>query len=203
MEKTTNNNIFSQNEFYSLTFSELRLENTELKNKIFENCKFEKSNFNEVKLTACKFVDCEFLSSNLSAAQLNNSSFSETIFADCKLMGINWTKAKWPLIRLASPIQFYRSNISYSSFYALDLKELVIEECIAHDVDFREGNFSNGNFMLTDFANSHFMHTNLNSVSFLEAINYTINPTDNDIRKAKFSVPEVLNLLHSFQIEIK
>ncbi|WP_423202849.1 pentapeptide repeat-containing protein [Legionella busanensis] len=203
MANTYETTIFNQQEFYNYKFSDLTLEKTELENKVFENCKFEKSNFSEAKFTSCKFVDCEFVSCNLSAIELNNTSFSETLFADCKLMGINWTKVKWPLIKLTSPIQFYRSNISYSSFYGLDLKEIIIEECIAHDVDFREGNFSNGNFTLTDFENSLFMHTKLHAASFIEAINYSINPIDNDIRKGKFSVPEVLNLLHAFQIEIE
>ncbi|STX81368.1 Uncharacterized protein conserved in bacteria [Legionella busanensis] len=203
MLKTQQINIFTQSEFYNLTFSDLRLERSEINNKVFENCKFEKTNFNEAKLIGCKFVDCEFLSCNLSAAQIINSSFSDTVFSESKLMGINWTKAKWPLIRLTSPVQFYRSNISYSSFYGLDLKEIILEECIAHDVDFREGNFSKGNFMLNDFERSLFLHTNLNSTSFIDATNYSINPTENDIRKAKFSIPEVLYLLRSFQIEIE
>ncbi|WP_131783766.1 pentapeptide repeat-containing protein [Legionella gresilensis] len=203
MLNTEQINIFTQTEFYNLRLSNLRLEKSEINNKIFENCKFEKTNFNEAKLINCKFIDCEFLSCDLSAIQIINSSFSDTTFLESKLMGINWTKAKWPLIRLTSPVQFYRSNISYSSFYGLDLKEIIIEECIAHDVDFREGNFSKGNFMLTNFERSLFIHTNLNSTSFIDAINYSINPTENDIRKAKFSIPEVLSLLRGFQIEIE
>ena len=47
------------------------------------------------------------------------------------------------------------------------------------------------------------MHTNLQASNFLEAMNYNINPNENDIRKGKFSMPEVMSLLNSFQIEIE
>lgn len=43
---------------------------------------------------------------------------------------------------------------------------------------------------------------NLYAANLKDAINYHINPNENDIRKGKFSIPEVLNLLHSFQIEM-
>ena len=203
MSHTQKNELFTQNEFYNMNFSDLALEKAEFDHKIFENCTFNKSNFNEAKFTACKFVDCEFISCNLSSIQIKSSSFSETVFDESKLIGINWTQAKWPYIKLNSPINFYRCNISHSSFYELDLKEIIIEECKAHDVDFREGNFSNGSFMLTDLQGSLFMHTKLYASTFTSAINYHINPNENDIRKGKFSIPEVMNLLDCFQIQIE
>lgn len=201
--KASKSDILSQHEFYDKHFSNLDLEKIELQNKTFENCYFDKINFSEAKIIACKFVDCEFEFCNLTAAQINQSSFSEVIFDECKLIGINWIQAKWPSIQLTSPIKFYRSNISHSSFYELDLTEIVIEECKAQQVDFREGDFSDGVFTLTDFEGSLFMHSKLHAADFIDAINYSINPLENDIRKAKFSMPDAINLLHSFEIELQ
>lgn len=192
----------TQDEFYNLKFEDLKLESVELISKTFENCCFSKSTFTETKFTGCKFIDCEFTSCNLSSIQIKNTSFSDVVFEESKLIGINWTQAKWPLVKLTSSIKFYRCNISHSSFYELDLQEIVIEECKAHDVDFRLGNFSNGSFILSDLEGSMFVNTKLYAANFKEAINYQINPNENDIRKGKFSIPEVLNLLGSFQIEM-
>jgi uncharacterized protein YjbI with pentapeptide repeats len=124
------------------------------------------------------------------------------IFNESKLLGINWTQAKWPYIKLVSPIKFYQSNISYSSFYELSLPGIVMEECKANDVDFREANLVTGSFIATDFERSLFMHTKLNSADFSNAINYNIDPTKNDVHKGKFSLPDAMALLNCFALEI-
>jgi len=203
MNKKNIINIFKNNEFYDATFSDLNYSSTTLQNKVFENCKFVDGVFSESKFVGCKFIDCEFKSCNLSATQFDESSFSEVTFYESKVIGVNWTKLKWPFIKLSSPFQFYKSNISHSSFYGLELKELIIEECKAHDVDFRSADLSDANFVLTDLERSQFMHTKLCSANFTDAVNYHIDPNENDIRKAKFSMPDVINLLHIFEIEIQ
>lgn len=197
------NDFFKRNELYDATFSDLHYPSATIQNKVFENCKFINANFTEAKFIGCKFVDCEFKSCNLSAAQFDDSSFSEVTFYESKIIGVNWTKLKWPAIKLSSPFQFYKSNISHSSFYSLELRELIIEACKAHDVDFRTADLTDANFVLTDFERSQFMHTTLYSADFTDAINYHIDPNKNDIRKAKFSMPDVINLLHHFEIEIQ
>ena len=202
MNDSTQTDIVNQEEFYDASFADLKLEKTKLQNKIFENCRFINCNFSETQFISCKFVDCEFKSCNLSSAQFDNSSFSEVVFYESKAIGINWTKLKWPSIKLSSPFQFYKSNISHSSFYGLDLLEVVIKECKAYEVDFRDADFTGANFSLTDFERSLFMHTKLYSADFSDAINYNIDPNENDIRKAKFTMPDVINLLHAFDIEI-
>lgn len=203
MSNGAEHDVLKQDAFYDIRFSDLKLDNTLLINKVFENCRFVRSSFIETTFNACKFVSCEFTSCNLSAAQIRNSSFIEVIFDESNLPGVNWTQAKWPYIALTSPIAFYRSNISHSSFYELALKEIVVEECKAHNVDFREADFSRGNFMLTDFEGSLFLHTKLQAADFSDASNYHISPVDNDIRQAKFSMPDVINLLHCFDITIQ
>ena len=49
---------------------------------------------------------------------------------------------------------------------------------------------------------ARFALTRLNNCNFLEAMNYAIDPVENDIAGARFSAPEVLNLLSSFGINI-
>ena len=73
----------------------------------------------------------------------------------------------------------------------------------AHDVDFRGCDLSNGSFVLTDFQNNLFLNSKLYAADFTDAINYSINPRENDIRKGKYSMPDVINLLHYFDIEIE
>ena len=189
-------------EFYEQNFSSLNYPSTIIENKLFEGCRFINVNFSESQFIRCKFVDCEFNNCNLSTVQFNASSFNDITFFESKVMGVNWTMLNWRYVRLSSPFQFYNSIISHSSFYNLELQELVIEACIAHDVDFRGADLRRANLKLTDFEKSQFVHTKLYAADFTEAYNYSIDPTQNDIRKAKFSLPDAIHLLDGFDIQI-
>lgn len=198
--KTT---AFSNNtEFYEQNFSCLNYPSTLIEDKLFERCQFNSVNFSESQFIRCKFVDCEFNNCNLCAVQFKSSSFNNTAFFESKATGINWTLLNWSHIRLSNPFQFYNSIISHSSFYGLKLQELVIEGCIAHDVDFREADLRRANLKSTDFENSQFVHTMLYAADFTEAHSYSIDPMQNDIKKAKFSLPDAIHLLDCFEIEI-
>ncbi|HGC5725807.1 MULTISPECIES: pentapeptide repeat-containing protein [Legionella] len=195
--------IFSSNtEYYEQKFSNLSYPSTIIEDKLFEGCQFVSTNFSESQFIRCKFIDCEFKNCNLSTVQFKASSFKDITFFESKVTGVNWTMLNWPHIRLSSPFQFYSSIISHSSFYGLELQELVIEACIAHDVDFREADLRRANFKLTDFEKSQFVHTKLYASDFTEAHSYSIDPTQNDIRKAKFSFPDAIHLLDGFDIQI-
>jgi len=188
--------------FYEQNISGLNCPSSIIEDKLFEGCRFINVNFFESQFNRCKFIDCEFNNCNLSAAQFKASSLSTVTFFESKVTGVNWAMLNWPHIRLSSPFQFYNSIISYSSFYGLELQELVIEACIAHEVDFREADLRRANFKLTDLEKSQFVHTKLYAADFTEAHSYSIDPSQNDIRKAKFSLPDAIHLLDGFDIEI-
>lgn len=202
MEHSANTSLEQQDAFYDTNFKELKLAEATLNHKTFENCQFSHCDFSEAVLSQCKFVECEFISCNFSAADFHQTALVDVTFIESKLLGINWTRVKWPYVALASPIKFYLCNISNSNFYELELAEIVIEECKAHEVDFRECDLSSGSLVQTDFQGSLFMHTKLVSADFTDAINYAIDPLQNQIRKATFSMPDAMNLLQGFEINI-
>lgn len=84
----------------------------------------------------------------------------------------------------------------------LRLKGLVIEDCRAHDVDFRDGDFDGASFTDTDFSNSLFNKTSLIGADFSEATNFDINIRNNQIKKAKFCRYEALRLLDCLGVEL-
>jgi len=191
-----------KNEYYDHRFSNLNIPNIIVEKKRFEGCHFINVNLSESKLIRCKFVNCEFVNCNLSTVEFDASTLTEITFSESKTMGINWTKLNWPHIKLHSSLQFYKSILNHSGFYGLELKELVIEECTAHDVDFRTADLSYADFRLTDFEKSQFVNTNLYAADLTEAYNYRIDPTQNNIRRAKFSLPDAIHLLDAFDIEV-
>jgi len=141
------NNIEREiDEYLSKNFKSLSLSSKELVSKELDGCTFKECDFSEAILNKRKFIDCHFVKCNLSLIKIEQSKFLDVSFEECKAIGVDWTKASWSSFALISPIKFYKSIINDSSFFGLSLQEIEIEECKAHDVDFREGNFSGAKF---------------------------------------------------------
>lgn len=195
-------NIENSNEYFSKTFDGIEATGEFFTDVIFENCTFQQCNFSDTRLYKCKFVDCSFTASNLSNINVDYSKFFDTNFKESKLVGVDWTKADWPRFNFTAPISFSECIINDSSFFGLSLSELELKHCKAHDVDFRNGNFTKSKFMYTDFTNSLFLKTNLREVDFSEAENYDIDIFNNDIKAARFSRHEAVRLLNGLDIEL-
>ena len=193
---------FTGKNYLNQTFTQLIIEKTRIEQINFENCQFKQCKFIDVIFSNIKFTECDFEFCDLALAKFPNCKFSEVSFKNSKIIGVNWTELSWPLVKLTSPLYFYSSNLSHSSFYGLELSNLIVEECKAHDIDFREANLSHASFVESDLLNSLFLHTNLYSADFTNAINYTIDPNENRIKQARFSFPEVIALLNHFDIKI-
>lgn len=200
MEKLVN--FDKKNEFWSENFEGLNLSGKEIYLKEFDDCTFRRCDFSEATFKHSNFVDCDFINCNLSLLKMEYSKFSDVSFLESKLIGINWTKVDWPSLVFSSPLKFYKSNLSDCSFYGLSLQELILDECKAHNVDFREGNFSKACFSYTDFSGSFFGNTNLSGADFSEATDYDINIYQNVINKAKFTRFEASRLLDCLDIEL-
>lgn len=191
-----------QTEFISEKFNGLVLVEEALSAKEFDDCTFEACDFTEATLKNCKFIDCHFINCNLSLVKLAYSQFRDVVFEKCKLIGVDWTNAYWPRLMLTAPIEFTQCLLNNSSFFKLTLQGLVMQECKAHGVDFREGNFCEANFAFTDLTHSLFGNTNLNDANFTNASNYTIDVYQNQLKNAKFCRLEAVSLLDSLGIEL-
>ncbi|WP_101758679.1 pentapeptide repeat-containing protein [Oceanicoccus sp. KOV_DT_Chl] len=199
---TTAINPFAEDEYWSKTFTDLDLSGVQLSGKEFDGCTFKGCNFSDATFNKCKFVDCEFSHCNLSVINIAYSKFSDVIFDECKVIGVNWSNAAWSSLSLSAPIKFHQCIINDSSFYGLSLTEIVIEQCRAINVDFREGDFSDANFSYTDFSGSLFHKTNLSRADFSEATDYDIDIYNNIIKGAKFCRLEAVRLLDSLEVEL-
>ena len=106
------------------------------------------------------------------------------------------------MLNRTAVISFTKCIINDSSFFGLNLPEIRIEECKAHDVDFREADINSAILDHTDFSHSLFNNTNLSSASFIESTNYDIDINFNNVRKAKFTRYEAVRLLESLDLEL-
>jgi len=138
----------------------------------------------------------------MSNAKLSWSKFNGVMFEDCKLIGLDWTRASWPTMMFSAPMEFKRCIMNDSNFFGLTLNELIVEDCKSHGVDFRTAILAQASLSYSDFSRALFGKTNLQGADFTEAMNYDINIFDNDIKGAKFTRFEASRLLECLGIEL-
>jgi len=186
-----------------------RIEDQQIKNKNYSydthsikeytNCIFMHCNFESCNLIGAKFENCTFNECNLSMANIAGVAFQDVRFLDCKLLGLRWDECN----DFGLSIFFRGCYLNDSSFYGLKLRKTTFESCTLHEVDFSTADLSESVFIDSDLENAVFQQTNLVKTDFRSAINYSINPEQNKIKKAKFSIPEVVGLLTQHDIIIQ
>jgi fluoroquinolone resistance protein len=181
-------------------FRDIRLEPRLLAAQQFEQCRFERCSFGESTFQGCRFSSCNFLDCDLSLARFPGTVFSETSFVRSKLIGVDWTQASWPRSIFKYRIRFNMSSLNHATFIGLALPGLHVIDCAVLDTDFRECDLSQADFSGSDLSASLFLRTNLTGADLSRARNYQIDPTQNTLAQARFSLPEALSLLYSMQI---
>ncbi|WNL46740.1 pentapeptide repeat-containing protein [Dyella sp. BiH032] len=192
---------FDQRDHTGRQFRDIHRAGATLEGLRFDDCRFEHCDFSEATLRDCRFRDCEFVGCNFSLARLAGSQFGAR-FTDSKLVGIDWTQAHWPAIRLGAGIAFERCALNDSSFFGLSLRELALIECRAHDVDFTEADLEDADFRHSDLRGAIFRRTRLARADFRDATDYRIDVLINDVKRAKFSLPEAVSLLYGLDIDL-
>lgn len=192
--------LCSEAHYTDEVFKEVHMEHGELASSELYECSFVRCSFVESVFRSCRFVNCAFRHCDLSLVQVPESTFSSTRFENSKVIGVNWSRAAWPTPVLGNPISFFKSAISHSTFMALSLRGIQIQDCVALDVDFREADLAGADFSGTDLSQSIFGNTNLSEADFSRARNYSIDPGRNVLKGAKFSLPGAMSLLYSMDI---
>jgi fluoroquinolone resistance protein len=164
----------------------------------YENCTFLQCNFSNTDLSNIFFIECKFINCNLSLATLNNTAFREIDFTDCKLLGLHFENCNEFLFSVG----FTNCNLNLCSFYQRKMKKSLFRNASFHEVDFTETDISGSVFESCDLSGAVFSNTNLEKADFSTAVNYSIDPNMNKIRKAKFGISGVSGLLDKYDIEI-
>jgi fluoroquinolone resistance protein len=186
-------------DFIDQTLQDLDYIEGYLENKTFKNCIFKHCNFMQCTFESCSFVDCTFENCDLSVIKHNKTHFANLIFKKSKAIGVNWTEK----FSFKITLEFYNSVINYSIFMGMTLRNFKLIDSIAHEVDFGDTKMKDAICTGTDFQDSVFLRTQLTNADFRKATNYTINPQNNAVKKANFSLPDALTLLSEFGVIVE
>ncbi|RXJ86383.1 pentapeptide repeat-containing protein [Arcobacter sp. CECT 8985] len=175
-----------------------KLEEKELHKIYFDNCTFKNCDFSKSIMIGCKFTECTFIGCDLSLSILKSCIFNDITFENSKLIGISWSNCDEPF-----DIKFNDCNISQNSFHLLDLRKMKFINTVIKDCGFEECNLEGSLFDNCDLELTVFINNNLKKANFETSRNYLINPKNNDLKNAQFSLPEALSFLSLLPIKIK
>jgi hypothetical protein len=92
--------------------------------------------------------------------------------------------------------------LTNASFYKNKIKKTTFINSKLNEVDFSEADLTESVFTNCDLSGAVFSFTNLERSDFRTAINYSIDPEKNKIKKSKHSVSELSGLLEKYDLKI-
>ena len=185
-----------------LDIKQLSLPAGKLQGVHFQECRFVSCDFQEARFLHCSFEECRFQQCNLGLLDVEACTFVEVSIEGSKAGGIDWTRARWPDLRLLSGLRFAASDLSYSTFLGMHIPKIEMVDCKAIGADFRDTCLKGADLAGTDFGEALFANADLRQANFVGAKNYQIDPRENQVADAVFELPEALSLLYCLGVKI-
>jgi fluoroquinolone resistance protein len=185
------NRVLVESEFEAEDFPDQNWSGAELTEKMFTGCVFRNLAAPEAIFEGTVFEDCRFEGSDLTMIKVKGASFRDVEFERCKLMGIDWSEVRG----LTFSVKFKKCVLSYSSFIDQRMRKTQFLDCKAHETNFAGVDLTGSTFDGCDLEGARFVGTNLSEVDLSNAINYLINPSDNTLRKTRYSMEAALALV--------
>jgi uncharacterized protein YjbI with pentapeptide repeats len=115
------------------------------------------------------------------------------------MIGLQFSDCKTFLLEM----HFANCSLDYCSFDRLNLKHSTFQSCSLVEADFSSADLAKIIFDNCELLRATFIQTTLKSTDFRSASNYSFDPENNTMEKAKFALPHVLGLLSKYNITIQ
>jgi uncharacterized protein YjbI with pentapeptide repeats len=179
-------------------FENLDFTKKNLPGKDFDNCSFKNCNFSGGNLTGNNFIDCRFEQCNFSNTNLTGTALKDAVFTGCKLMGVDFSKCSDLLLSF----EFVHCQLDFSFFTKRKIKKTNFRDCSIKEANFTEADLTGSVFQNCDLWRTLFDRSNLSQVDFRTAVNFTIDPENNKLKKARFGLEGIPGLLTKYDIDI-
>ncbi len=164
----------------------------------YEGCTFLHGNFTGADFSNCRFIDCRFEHCILDRVNVNQVSFSDVQFLHCKMQGIYFDQANAHVFI----IRFEDCWLNFCCFQDRKMAGFHFIDCQLQEADFTNTLLMEAVFEKCVLSRAIFFNTHLNGADFRTASDYTIDPENNKINKAMFSLDGVSGLLSKYHIKI-
>lgn len=178
----------------------LTFANKDLRQNTFQDCIFEQCDFSYADLSNAHLENVKFLGCNLSCITLAQAHLQDVDFENCKLVGVDLHQCVSTFGSLH--VSFVACVLNGCNFSNLKLAKTSfassqLENCIFNSTDLSEADFSQ-----VDLTNTLFHACNLQKSNLIGAKNYMIDPHNNNLKKARFRLPEAVSLLQFLDIDL-
>ncbi|MDR6945274.1 pentapeptide repeat-containing protein [Mucilaginibacter pocheonensis] len=181
------------------TFTKIPADQLTGRNLTYENCRFISCDLSYANLYSIIFIDCLFEECNLSLADVSSAGFQNIRFKHCKLSGVNFSKAHDFLFE----VHFENCILDNAVFYKKKNKKATFSDCSMIETDLAESDLTDAKFINCNLNRAFFSRTILKGADLRSSYNFTIDPDDNQIKKAQFSVHGLPGLLSKYDIRIE
>lgn len=168
------------------------------KQTTYENCRFISCDFSYADFSGQVFIDCQFEGCNLSLVKLSDAGLQDIRFKDCKLSGADFSKSRDFLFGA----NFESCILDNAIFYKKKNKGAKFLDCSMVETDFTEADLTDVTFDNCNLNRAFFDRTVLKNANLSTSYNFIIDPDNNEIKRAKFSVQGLPGLLAKYGIKI-
>jgi len=165
----------------------------------WEECLFVDCNFAEADLRHKRFIDCRFERCNLALATLTGTGMQGAHFVECKLTGVQFAACQDMLFGVG----FDQCQLHYASFAGKKLRGTRFQNCSCTEADFTQADLTNAVFEYTTLSRAIFHHTQFNGADFTTATDFVIDPENNPLRQARFTVAGLVGLVSKYGVVVE
>lgn len=165
----------------------------------FDNCKFIDCELPAADLSNITFIDCKFEGCNLERSVVFKTGFQGAFLKDCNVNGIDFSKASDFLFGMS----FEGCTLNNAILYKKKNKRARFTDCSLKEADLTECDLTDAIFTNCDMHRTVFSYTILKNADLRTSYNYIIDPDENTLKKARFSVHGLPGLLAKYDIRIE
>jgi fluoroquinolone resistance protein len=165
----------------------------------FSSCTFQGCDLSGLRLSATRWERCRLVECNLSNTVLDHTRFDGVVLDRCKLVGLNFGAVD-PLV---FELSLLKCLLRYVNFSQIRWRKAIVRDCEASDSDFRGAQMAGADFRGTRFRACRFHAADLSKADFSGAEGYDLDLRTENLKKAIFSLPEALNLLAPFDLDLR
>lgn len=165
----------------------------------FEQFHFISCELGGAALNHLRFTDCLFERCNLASATVAGTGMQNVAFADCKLLGVQFSSCRDMLFG----VHFDYCQLGYTSFAGKKMPGTRFVHCTLPEADFTNADLSEAVFQSCALPHATFHDTILKGADFTTATDFGIDPENNELSGARFALPSLPGLLSKYGIVVE
>ena len=162
----------------------------------FSNCVFERCTFGELDVGRMSFVDCVFDKCELSNLRITNAAFQRVSFRSCRMTGMECLRC------VLMSVLFEECMMDYLSLSETKLDRVQFTDCRLRESLWADVKLPKVRFERADLSRAQWMRTPLSGVNLSSCIISGWNITLFDLRGAKVTAAQVIELSGLLGVEI-